>query len=304
MFGVRADVVLSNSMSYKNEEYADFLEGHDDQFKKFDLVFSKKIDSEENLNVYDIVLFNNPLIGTTVHRIVGKELLKKDSFSLDLANTSFFEGKKAIVLSEVGSQIVSEDTISFNRVELVIYSPNEYCDGYNFVARNELLATSVQSEKIDRYYKHTITATRESSSPAKFLLVHKTYFDYENDYISSLCINAARGDIEINATNIVQDNDAYYYETNFTYKYEIRGDAASQSDGKFEIGDIYSKLVGVAPNMGYVVRYLSSVWGVVLMIGLGFVIMAASYYWENMNKKPRIPTDDFQMRSDKKDEIN
>lgn len=73
LFGVRSDVVLSDSMSYKNEDkkVQTFLEGHDDQLKKGDLVYSTKVTEKTELKVYDIVIFknkdNNKL---TIHRIV------------------------------------------------------------------------------------------------------------------------------------------------------------------------------------------------------------------------------------------
>lgn len=73
LFGVRSDVVLTNSMSFKNEDprVQLFLEGHDDQLQRGDLVYSTKVKKDTELNVYDIVLFinkdNNKL---TIHRIV------------------------------------------------------------------------------------------------------------------------------------------------------------------------------------------------------------------------------------------
>ena len=73
LFGVRNDVVLTNSMSYKNEDprIQSFLEGHDDQLQVGDLVQSTKVKKETELKIYDIVLFinkdNNKL---TIHRIV------------------------------------------------------------------------------------------------------------------------------------------------------------------------------------------------------------------------------------------
>ena len=74
LFGVRSDVVLSNSMSYVNKEdkkVQTFLEGHNTRLHKGDLVYSEKVTSKTELKVYDIVLFknrdNNKI---TIHRIV------------------------------------------------------------------------------------------------------------------------------------------------------------------------------------------------------------------------------------------
>lgn len=69
-FGYRHDVVLTDSMSEVNKHHADFLEGHDDQLQPFDYIISKKINDKTELNVYDIVVFNHPIFGETVHRIV------------------------------------------------------------------------------------------------------------------------------------------------------------------------------------------------------------------------------------------
>lgn len=69
-FGYRGMVVLSNSMSFKNNEFKDFLEGHDEQFKKDDLIFSRKLKKDEELQVYDIVTFKMGK-STVIHRIVN-----------------------------------------------------------------------------------------------------------------------------------------------------------------------------------------------------------------------------------------
>lgn len=68
-FGCRGMVVLSNSMSFKNSEFEDFLSGHDEQFAKGDLVFTRKLKKGEELQVYDIVTFKKGNL-TVIHRIV------------------------------------------------------------------------------------------------------------------------------------------------------------------------------------------------------------------------------------------
>lgn len=74
-FGFRGMVVRSNSMSFKNEEFKDFLAGHDEQFEKDDLIFTRKLKKGEELKVYDIVTFKNGNM-TVIHRIV--EIYEKD----------------------------------------------------------------------------------------------------------------------------------------------------------------------------------------------------------------------------------
>ena len=73
LFGVRSDVVLTDSMSYVSEDpkVQKFLEGHDDRLKRGDLVYSVKIKDDTELNIYDIVIFKNTDNGKeTIHRIV------------------------------------------------------------------------------------------------------------------------------------------------------------------------------------------------------------------------------------------
>lgn len=74
-FGFRGMVVKSNSMSFKNEDFKEFLKGHDEQFKKDDLIFTRKLKKGEELSVYDIVTFKSGNM-TVIHRIV--EIYEKD----------------------------------------------------------------------------------------------------------------------------------------------------------------------------------------------------------------------------------
>ena len=68
-FGYRGMIVKSGSMSFKYEDYKEFLEGHDEQFKINDLVFTRRLKDGEEPDVYDIVTFK---IGneTVIHRVV------------------------------------------------------------------------------------------------------------------------------------------------------------------------------------------------------------------------------------------
>ena len=73
LFGVRSDVVLSDSMSCVNEDprVQSFLEGHNDQLQKGDLIYSTKVTDKTELNIYDIVIFaNRDNNKQTIHRIV------------------------------------------------------------------------------------------------------------------------------------------------------------------------------------------------------------------------------------------
>lgn len=109
LFGIRSDVVLSESMSYKNkdQDIQKFLEGHDDQLQKGDLVYSEKVTKKTELKIYDIVLFKNKdsnLI--TIHRIVeirdGKEYLDGQTRYVIRADTAnYYSTDGAYLKSEI-----------------------------------------------------------------------------------------------------------------------------------------------------------------------------------------------------------
>ncbi len=69
-FGLRASVISSESMASVNLEYEDFLEGHEDRYRKNDLVIAAMPSSLEDLQVYDVILFLDDDLGLICHRIV------------------------------------------------------------------------------------------------------------------------------------------------------------------------------------------------------------------------------------------
>ena len=95
LFGVRSDVVLSDSMSFVSDDkkVQKFLKGHDDRLEKGDLVYSTKVKNDTELNVYDIVIFKNMDNGKdTIHRIVdirdGKDYLDGETRYVIRADTA------------------------------------------------------------------------------------------------------------------------------------------------------------------------------------------------------------------------
>ena len=300
LFNTRGDIVLSNSMSYKNEKYADFLEGHDDQIDKMDLVFSKKVDKTTELNVYDIVLFDNPGVGTTMHRIVGKEQLSIDTLSLIEANIGTYKEQEVINLPTLAS-LVETSAIGFKEAEVTIISDKEYEDVFAYGVNNILMEKSVSTEKVDDYYRHTVSLKRNSSAPGKFRITFSNYCDYSSYHISNINISAENGTINATAYLFSKNEDGTYsYSTNRMYEYEIRGDAAPDSDGKFTIDDIYSKVTFVIPKLGGFVRFSTSVFGIILYAGIGAIIIVASIFWDRINKKEKqITTNE---KADEKDE--
>lgn len=69
-FGLRASVISSESMEAVNPEFEDFLEGHDDRYRKNDVVIARMPSSLEELEVYDVILFLDDDLGLICHRIV------------------------------------------------------------------------------------------------------------------------------------------------------------------------------------------------------------------------------------------
>lgn len=274
LFGYRADVVLSDSMSYKNPAHADFLEGHDNQIQRNDLVFSKSVESEKELDVYDIVLFNNPYVGTTMHRIVGKREISSDDVNLWLPKFTQVEGINSFQLADTSSYLQTT-SLTFTSVEIEFYSLNEYNDNYYFVCKPQFsFKTQVESTKVGEYYKHVVKVTKSTAARSTFLMAHKKTFDYSSDYFTSIVFSGDMGTLEIKPEMFVEYEEGNYIVKNNTkYKYEIRGDAAENSDGEFLISDIYSKVTGVAPKLGMFIRFITSIYGVILLIGAGIMII-------------------------------
>lgn len=98
LFGIRSDVVLTDSMSYKNEdpEIQEFLKGHDDQLQVGDLIYSVRITESTELNVYDKVMFIHPDTGKlTTHRIVRiftRDGVTRYTIRADTANEASYDG--------------------------------------------------------------------------------------------------------------------------------------------------------------------------------------------------------------------
>ncbi len=285
LFDIRADVVLSDSMSEKNAKYIDFLKGHDDQIQKLDLVFSKKVNSETELNVYDIVLFNNPGIGTTVHRIVGKEEKRKDVVRVEKPIFTTLDGVDVIQLNEIDSSIETNVT-SYQNVEIELYSTNTYDERYNFYTGTSSSVVKVETTTVGEYYLHKISIKRDTSAPSQFLISHKDYRDYSGDYFASISIDSTYGNILLTPNKLsLESGGKYVYNTNVSYQYEIRGDKAPNSDGKFGIEDIYSKVTWTFPKAGYFIRYITSIYGVILLVGVSVILITTQFLLEYLDKK-------------------
>lgn len=281
IFGNRYDVVLSGSMSYKNEEHKDFLEGHDDQIQKMDVVRSKLVDKNTDLKIYDIVLFRDNMGRTNMHRIVDKRLQTQDEFNLQEAT---IEDNK-IILANHDSAIYT-NAISFTTVEVTFASNSEtFSDGYYFSFGGVAHEYAIETSGNEGTYEHKITISKTSSAPVKFVIVHNKAFEYTSEQITNIKMNAYNGEISIDGTSFEAGSEQY--TTNITYEYMIRGDAAKTEDGWFGIESIYSRVNKIIPKAGYFVSYITSLPGIIMLIGVGLVIIGVDFGIDYFSKKEK-----------------
>lgn len=292
-FDHRYDVVLTNSMSAKSERYEEFLHGHDDQIQAFDLVDSIRIKEDTELNVYDIVLFNSPEFGVDMHRIVDK-VVEGNIFKINKLSIEQFEGYNTFSLTEVLSSLESLNSISFSNLEMVTYSSRPLEDNYYIfnINRNPSIEVNILTESIsDNIYKNIITYDRGTSYPSNFYLYKGNYDFY--DHIQSITLSNENTSYKINASEIdkaIKDIDnPNQIIFNAKEKYLIRGDKdeSSDGDGWFYKEQLYSKVVNNIPKVGYLVRYISSPYGVILFAGLILIPITAKYIYDKKNKKEK-----------------
>lgn len=285
-FGSRYDVVLTNSMSEKSEKYKDFLEGHDDQFQAFDLVKSKPIEKAEDLKVYDVVIYNDRQIGTNMHRIVGIEEHGHDEVNYIGAFSNKLSEYDGIGLSNVESKIETSD-LSFKILEMTVYSELGSDKHYNFSIINTALECEVSSVDAGNGKLVTYKVSKESAAPGKLTISHSDFFDYSKETIVSLKIDAASGSIDSKKADATFDGDKATAIYNVDYRFEIRGDKANDSDGYYSFNEIEAKVVSNSPKMGYFIRFLNSIWGGLMFILLGAIILTFDIISGHMDKKAK-----------------
>ena len=290
IFGSRYDVVLTNSMSEKNEKYKDFLEGHDDQFQAFDLAKSKPIEKAEDLRVYDVVIYNDRQVGTNMHRIVGIEEHGHDEVNYIGAVSNKLGEYDGIGLSNVESKIETSD-LSFKTVEMTVYSELGSDKHYNFSIINTALDCEVSSVDAGNGKLVTYKVTKESAAPGKLTISHSNFFDYAKETIVSVKIDAAGGAIDAKKPDVTFDGGNAQAIYNVDYRFEIRGDKAADSDGYYSFNEIEAKVVSNSPKMGYFIRFLNSIWGGLMFILLGAIILTFDIISGHMDKKAKKAAD-------------
>ena len=284
VFNTRYDVVLTDSMSKKNEKYEEFLKDTK-QIQAFDFVVSKRITDKTKLNVLDVVIFDNPSIGTDMHRIVDIDR-RGDTFDLTDLQEEKIGDITTFKFVSPSSQVYLENSYIFTDVEIVAYTQNEFdVDEYYFnVASASIEPTISSSKEANGYYKNVITYHRESMSPAKFSITKKNY-EY-NTYFEYVKLSGGKNEILVNNDIVKQADEDNKYMFNIDERYLIRGDKANTDDGWYQRKDLKAKVVNVVPKLGYPIRFLSSPWGTIMILGLCLIPVA---YWLLFDKKKKDP---------------
>ena len=288
IFGSRYDVVLTDSMSTINENHSEFLSGKSNQIQAFDLVRSEKVNAQTKLNLYDVVLFNNPYVGTDMHRVVGIEEDSGDEIYLEKNTFATVDGKEGLLLPNIESRIYT-NTLNLSGMELdILTSDATYNNGYYFNFGGTNIEPTVTTTQVGDKYLHHLVLSRNTSRPVIVNLTHRLEFDYNDHLLLNVTYHSYYGDIHLNNSEFVlNEHEEYFLRTNITYKYEIRGDKAKDSDGTFKIDQIYSKVVQVIPKAGYVVRYMTSTFGILMFVGIGLIIIGAQFALDHMEKKEK-----------------
>lgn len=290
LFGNRFDVVLTDSMSSKNENHLDFLEGTR-QIGVNDLVVSHKIDETTELQVKDIVLFNHPKVGTDMHRIVDMRDNGKDEVTVDFVKKVNIDGQDYFQLYDLGSNAIT-NYIEYDKVELEVYTSINFDDNFQFYL-GESFTKNIKTDLVStNWYKTNITLTKNSGeqTATKFSFGYGKYSDYKNFYLSNIRIYSVNGQINANASNLnLVDGKTLQFSNIFNQRYEylIRGDKALTSDGWYTKDKLISKVTSIAPGIGLVFRFLQSLWGIICLLGLVILFIfydLASYLIDKANR--------------------
>lgn len=275
---------MTDSMSERNSEYADFLEGTT-QYQVYDVVVSHKVGADDVLNIKDVVLFKNPEMGnrTVMHRIVGRTE-EYDTLKTLEVDKELFEGNDVLSFRGYGSRI-SLTELSIHSIELDILSDHAYNDDYSLSIGMQRYKGEVESTKADNYYRHHLTYYHNTDA-AMISSIYKS--SYNSGYLSSVKYTLNSGKtFEFKASDYITSEEPFEKHYNIRYLYEIRGDKSNTSDGtKFRNSDIYSKVDNVFRKLGFVTRFLTSIPGIIMFIGLAIIITITSYFWnKKFNKK-------------------
>lgn len=298
-FNTRYDVVLTDSMSAKNENHLDFLEGTS-QIQALDMISSKKVDENTKLKEKDVVLFINPDLNnaTVMHRIV-QVIPKGDELKVYKAEKVEYNSQQTVRLLQSGSSFTLA-ALDVVKIELEFYTPDKYADNYTFVVGGNAYTPSFVETQYEGFYKYNLTCTRSTSYPAKTLI---SLVSENENYIRNIVFTRNDGSTVVFDANDYEnvEGDTFSKLYNIYYLYEIRADRAKDSDGIFTRDKILSKVDNVVPKAGYVVRFITSIPGIVMFIGIALIITAASYFYNKEPKKKEEVVDNSEITEEKQE---
>ena len=285
----RYDVVLTDSMSVKNEKYEEFLDGTK-QIQAFDFVVSEKITDKTKLNVLDVVIFDNPDIGIDMHRIVDIDYVG-DNVKLKNLSQEAVGSVETFKFVSPSSCVELENEFIYTDFEIVIYTKEAFDEKeYYFNVNTSSVKPEVTStQESNGYYKNIITYHRNSASPAKFSITKQSY-EYKANF-EYVKLSGGKEEIIIDkeALNNAKDET---YSFNVKERYLIRGDKANTDDGWYERSKLQAKVTDVLPKFGYPVRFLSSPYGTILLVGLMLIPIAYWFFFDKKNKKEEVKKDE------------
>ena len=162
------------------------------------------------------------------------------------------------------------------------YSSLPFDSGEYYFNINDIeVEVSAVSSLEGSVYKNVITHHRNSLAPAKFSITKKSY--ETSSYFASIRLYGDKKECLI-TPELVEGSEKQDLMVNISQRYLIRGDKANTDDGWYSKDKIDAKVTKVVPKFGYVVRFLSSPYGTILILG---VAMIPIIYWIIFDKKKK-----------------
>ena len=278
VFNKRVDIVLTDSMSERNANHADYL-SDTTQIKPFDMIVSEGIKEDTEIKEKDCVIFKNPKMNNkvVVHRVIGvyeEGIL----FKVDNARKETLNNEEVFSL-ETSEGRVTMESLDYRSITLTAYS--HVLDSVYFVileGKNPVATTCETTKISDDLYKHTISYTRESTIPYKTFISSGTEHDV---YLSNIVYDSeSQGVLTFSGSELTLDaSNNYQKRFNSYYLYEIRADKSSTADGFFLRENIDAKVTRIIPKLGHVFHFLQSIPGIIMLVGLTIIITLASFFW-------------------------
>lgn len=284
LFNNRVDIVLTDSMSVRNEHHLDFLEGTQ-QIQPYDMVVSETINANTELKVKDCVLYRNPNYSKpVVHRIISISE-QGTEFKVNQYQKKTFNNEEVVSLDPLYGSITMA-ILDFKDIEIVAYTPVEYSSYFVLLQGKNAVETTVETTNVSTgVYRHVIKYHKDSSSP------YRTTIAPSNDremYIASVNYKSfSSGNLTFKASELDGSKNTYKKLFNGYYLYEIRGDKANAADGFYPLESLISKVNVVIPKLGYIAYFLQTLPGIFMMVGLALVIAVASFFWTKPDKKDK-----------------